>query len=78
MKEKDFLGKLGLGSDKSYLCTEKLIIAGHAMGGFTSILCASQAPELFTATLSHDATLCFAENDIMTDKLQVSVPTYTL
>jgi hypothetical protein len=39
------------------------------MGGFTSIIAAAQSPETFTATLSFDAVLCFAENDIMTDKL---------
>ena len=48
------------------------------MGGFTSIIAASQCPDVFTATLSNDAVLAFAENDIMTDKLQVSVPTYTM
>jgi len=48
------------------------------MGGFTSILAAAQCPEVFTATLSNDAVLAFAENDIMSDKLQVTVPTYTL
>jgi len=78
MKEKEFLSKLGLGSDNTNLWCEKLFIGGQAMGGFTSILCAAQCPEIFTATLSHDAVLAFAGNDIMTDKLQVTVPTYTL
>jgi len=39
------------------------------MGGFTSIIAAAYCPEVFTVTLSNDAVLSFAENDIMTDKL---------
>jgi len=78
MKEKNFLDCLGLGTESTKFCCEKLFIAGQAMGGFTSILAAAQCPEVFTATLSNDAVLAFAENDIMSDKLQVTVPTYTL
>jgi len=41
MKEKNFLECLGLGTDATKFCCEKLFIGGQAMGGFTSILAAA-------------------------------------
>lgn len=56
IKDKGFMDKLGLGSDKLILDTERLFISGQSMGGWTSIASCAGNQNVFSVSLSHDAS----------------------
>ena len=72
------MDKLGLGSDKLILDTERLFISGQSMGGWTSIASCAGNQNIFSVSLSHDAAFYQNAQDIRDDTIELYVPTYML